>query len=230
MSEFTFATIENFDTHIVQSIRGYEDLVCDVVNMSRYFIEPNTSVLDIGCSTGRLLQKIYHDTENYIDSHETVRFIGIDIEPKFIETSKNTLSGCNIKIQKQRIQNFDLPDSISFATSIFTLQFMPRDDRRGVIHDIYEHLNVGGAFIICEKVFSESVIVHDILSSTHHDFKRLSFSDKCIADKGKSLRHMMKPNTRVDLIEDLKSAGFTIHEVFWQQHEFIGAIAIKTNT
>lgn len=59
MADFTFAhREEGFDEHIDKSIRGYGDLLDDVISMSRYFVEDNTNVYDIGCSTGKLTQRM----------------------------------------------------------------------------------------------------------------------------------------------------------------------------
>ena len=57
--KFTFATREEgFDNHIDTSIRGYNDLWQDVVDISQYFVENGTSVVDIGCSTGKMLKSM----------------------------------------------------------------------------------------------------------------------------------------------------------------------------
>ena len=47
---------EWFDEHINKSIRGYQDLWDDILKFSKYFVEDGTTVIDIGCSTGRLLK------------------------------------------------------------------------------------------------------------------------------------------------------------------------------
>ena len=48
-NDFTFAhRDEGFDLHIDKSIRGYQDMLKDVVSFSRYFVEDGTYVLDIG--------------------------------------------------------------------------------------------------------------------------------------------------------------------------------------
>ena len=57
--KFTFAQREEgFDNHISQSIRGYNDLIGDVINLSQYFVENDTYVYDIGCSTGKMLKSM----------------------------------------------------------------------------------------------------------------------------------------------------------------------------
>ena len=59
MAKFTFATEEGgFDNHIIHSIRGYRELNKDIIKFSEYFIEEGCSVLDIGCSTGRLIREM----------------------------------------------------------------------------------------------------------------------------------------------------------------------------
>ena len=46
MADFTFAhREEGFDNHIEKSIRGYSDLMNDVISLSRYFVEDNTCLL-----------------------------------------------------------------------------------------------------------------------------------------------------------------------------------------
>ena len=54
MADFTFAhREEGFDEHIEKSIRGYSSLMNDVISLSRYFVEDDTNIFDIGCSTGK---------------------------------------------------------------------------------------------------------------------------------------------------------------------------------
>ena len=58
-SDFTFAhREEGFDEHIENSIRGYSNLINDVVSFSRYFVEDGTNIIDIGCSTGKMTKLI----------------------------------------------------------------------------------------------------------------------------------------------------------------------------
>ena len=55
--DFTFAhREEGFDNHIEKSIRGYNHLHDDVINLSRYYVEDWTSIVDIGCSTGKTIE------------------------------------------------------------------------------------------------------------------------------------------------------------------------------
>ena len=70
MTDFTFAhRQEGFDEHIDWSIRGYSNLLEDVITFSRYFVENDTTVVDVGCSTckvtKRMIEKNY-DFAKYV--------------------------------------------------------------------------------------------------------------------------------------------------------------------
>jgi hypothetical protein len=55
--DFSFAALAaragDFDQHIHDSIRGYGHLRDDCIDYSRYFIQNDTIVLDIGAQPGR---------------------------------------------------------------------------------------------------------------------------------------------------------------------------------
>ena len=82
MADFTFAhREEGFDEHIEKSIRGYSQLMDDVVSLSRHFVEKGTSVVDIGCSTGKMTKALIDYNLDHIESG--VEFIGIEIADGF---------------------------------------------------------------------------------------------------------------------------------------------------
>jgi len=104
---------------------------------------------------------------------------------------------------------------------------MPRADRFETIKGIYNGLNKGGGFVFAEKTISPHTLIHDIRTFTYYDFKRINFDYDDIMTKEQELRHMQKPDTRDDLIQMCKDAGFQQVDSFWQNHSFTGFIAIK---
>ena len=49
----------NFDQHVSKSVPLYmmgHDLICD---LSDYFVQTDSIIYDIGCSTGNLIEKLY---------------------------------------------------------------------------------------------------------------------------------------------------------------------------
>lgn len=228
--EFTFAhREEGFDTHIENSIRGYKDLLNDVVNFSKYFVEDNTTVVDIGCSSGRTVQRMVE----YNDHAPTVSWVGVELEDGFKEelekrkwAIKRECPNAVVDFQMRDVRDYIFEDC-SLVSSIFTLQFLSRKDRQDVVNEIYRGLNEGGAFIFAEKVDCENGRIQDMMTFNYYDFKSKNFGYKDIMNKERQLRHMLKPYTYNKLEEMLDRAGFTQIQRFWQNHLFVGVIAIK---
>ena len=231
MADFTFAhRQEGFDAHIDWSIRGYCNLLGDVISFSRYFVEDDTNVVDLGCSTGKTTERmLLHNKDHCKDA----TYVGIEIAKGFYDNLDKRLKDLNkneswaqVEFIKDDVSDYKF-DNCSLVTSIFTLQFMPKKDRRQVIKNIYNGLNNGGAFIFAEKIYTENAFIQDMLTFNYYDFKREKFDTKDIMDKEITLRHMLKPNTWTEINSMLTIAGFKSIQVFWQNFLFLGAIAIK---
>ena len=83
MADFTFAhRQEGFDEHIDWSIRGYRNLLDDVIKFSRYFVEADTNVVDIGCSTGKLTARVM---EYNNDICPDANYVGVEVAEGFFE-------------------------------------------------------------------------------------------------------------------------------------------------
>lgn len=228
MAKFTFAQREEgFDNHIEQSIRGYNNLLTDVLKISEYFVEDESVVVDIGCSTGKML-KTMHKQHTFAPK---ATYVGIEIEDHFYkEYSKDEKEYDNLQYFRGDVRDFTFgTEECSLVTSIFTLQFMPEDQRQDVIKQIYKGLKWGGAFVFAEKTMAESPKIQEIKTFTFYDYKRQYFTSDDILDKEQTLRHMMKLNTRKELVTMCATAGFSFEHIdsFWQNHAFTGFIAIK---
>ena len=227
MTKFTFATSEEgFDNHIETSVRGYNNLWNDVVGMSKYFVEDNTNIVDLGCSSGKMLKAMIKQNNEHVP-HAT--YIGIEIEQDFAEGHAEDLMSSkwnNLVYSMEDIRTCDIHNA-SLVTSLFTLQFMPPKDRAATIMKIHGGLNDGGAFIFSEKGFSCNPKIQDMMTFMYYDYKRQHFTDKEILDKEVQLRHMMKPNTKTEMFKMCEDAGFKDLHVFWQNFNFYGVIALK---
>lgn len=221
LSKFEFANRdEGFDNHITKSIRHYDTLWSTIVDMSQYFVEPNTHVYDLGCSTGKLIKSL---SEKNKDNAKNASYIGLDSEVDF---SKNFTQIHGTSLIHGDITKWNY-ENCSFATSIFTLQFIPQIKRLDVLKNLYKGMNPGAGFILAEKTISEDAKIQDIMTSLYYQFKQESFSADDILTKEKKLRYLMKPNTDSANMEMLKDAGFTRIQKFWQSFQFTAYICIK---
>ena len=230
--KFSFSTVENFDDHINKSIPNYRNLIDDVQSLSQYFIEPKTNIVDIGCSTGIFINRLAQKFTSELPEDTKTRFIGIEKEnnlsDNFEEMMKDNscleLYVCDVL---DHIEQTNVFENMSLCTSIFTLQFLPRVDRRSVIEIIFDALNPGGAFIFSEKIYAATSKIQDMMTFIYYDFKRRQFSEKDILEKEISLREIMRPVSQKDILSELKDVGFKQYDVFFRRYNFIGIIAIK---
>lgn len=216
---FNKEMVNNFDDHVKKSVPLYEEFHKDIINMSVYFSQKNTKIIDIGTSTGVLLNDLYN-----INKHRNMECIGIDIEKDMIEECNNRYN--NLKFEVCDALDFDYTNS-SIITSVLTLQFINKKERKEIIKKIYNEMNEDGALFIVEKVKNNIPDVHDIYNDIYYDFKRDNLTDEDVLDKNVSLRGVMKPLTLQDNIQILKNAGFNKIDVFMKYNNFVGLLAIK---
>ena len=228
--DFTFAhSPEGFDNHIDSSIRGYSNLLDDVVSFSRYFVEDHSKVVDVGCSTGKLTKMIVSNNPNRQYAH----YVGVELSGSFYDDLTDRYKEIRtdypwaiLEWVKGDVVNYEFKNC-SLITSLFTLQFMPKTIRQSMIQKIYNGLNEGGAFIFAEKLMCESAFFQELLTFNHYDYKRKTFSPEEIMDKEVKLRDMLKPNTWSELNTMVMDAGFKETQIFWRNHQFVGVIATK---
>jgi tRNA (cmo5U34)-methyltransferase len=223
--EFSFAAFaENFDTHIRQSIRGYDDLISDCLSLSTYFVEDGTTALDIGCSAGTLLKRV-RDVNRARAPHAS--YLGVEIEERF---SDHWQHKANISYILSDIRTFEFPTNCSFVTSIFSLQFISERERQTILARVHDCLVSGGGFVLAEKTLSPCAKLQDMITSLHYDFKREHFTETEILEKERSLRSLMKPWTERRIKGSLREAGFQASRIqcFWKNHNFVGLIALRS--
>ena len=207
-----------FDIHVRQSVPMYDIMQDHIIKVSKFFIEDNTNVLDIGTSTGELLSKIpYNDTCSYI---------GIDIEEPMIIKAREKLDE-RYNLQVRDILNYNI-DNCSFITMMLVLQFIKHRDKLRALTNVYNALNKGGAFILVDKIKTPVLDIHDIYNDLYYDFKRnQGLSDTEIIDKNVSLRGFQKCITLQDNLDLLHQAGFDKMDILFKTNNFVVILCIK---
>ena len=211
--EFSFDTINDFDAHIERSIPDYALLRNSVLHLSDYFILPNHSVYDVGCSTGKLLMSLHK-------KHPNIKMIGIDNSDNLLPAHDEIIFQCH-----------DLNTDYSFGDasliiSLFTLQFLNKKARLPLLRNMRGGLCTGGALIIAEKVYCDDGITQDMFTSAYYQYKEKSFTPKEILDKEKSLRGLLHPLTTEDNHELLHLAGFHKIITFYKYFNFEAYLCI----
>lgn len=223
---FDEAVTNCFDNMIERSIPDYQNMRSLVFDIGKKFVQENTSILDLGCSTGIALEPFI---ENF---YLTNTFVGVEISKAMFSaiTSKYTKE---INDEKVQIHNIDLekdfPKTInSVVLSILTLQFTNPKCRLKILKSVWNSLCPGGCFILVEKLISDHNIFENYFTDIYYTMKKKhGYTDEQIKRKKLSLQGVMQPFSARKNEELLKKAGFKDFECFWKHLNFAGWICIK---
>ena len=210
---FSFDTIDNFDDHIAKSIPNYHLLADAIRDLSTFFVKEDYSIVDLGCSTGALLESIPFTGDK----------LGIDIASNLLPESHD-----NVQFVRKDLRSFrNFGKTPSLILSIFTLQFIPVGDRQAILDLVYEELAEGGAFVWAEKCYEEDGELEHVFNFAYYDFKGKHFSANEIISKERDLRPLMKTKTAEQNIAMAVEAGFDKGAVFWKFFNFEAWLFIK---
>ena len=173
------------------------------------FAQEGTTVLDVGCSEGRLLKRV--------DKRADVSYVGVDrdIEPEPAD---------GIRFIKGDILDMYL-EPASVIVSVFTAQFLPYSDRVEFFERCHDTLVVGGALLVAEKLHSNDRRLDNSLSAQLLTFKRETFTDQEIVDKAVALAPVMHQQTEAGLMGELHM--FRSVDPIWRWGNFGCYAAVK---
>ncbi len=223
MWKFEGKTSKNFDRHVSKSVPLYNEGHEIIANLSQFFVSNKSVCLDIGCSTGTLIEKIVKNNQK-----KDFNIIGIDSIKSMIDISKKKLKKYSqVKLRCTDITKFKFK-KCDLITSYYTIQFIHPKMRQIVIDKIYENLNWGGAFIIFEKVRSPDARFQDIISQLYNEYKLSNGYNKDeILSKTLSLKGVLEPFSTQGNLDMLKRAGFVDIMTISKYLCFEGFLAIK---
>lgn len=100
-------------------------------------LDETKSILEIGCGTGRILNKILGAFKSYT---------GIDVSCKTVERAKEHFSQQNVSFITGDFINYKFNECYDVIYS--TLTFMHIKDKKRALQKVYSLLNVGGKFVL----------------------------------------------------------------------------------
>ena len=212
IAEFSSAATRSEFEEIAE--RGFWE--SEKILIEKYF-KPNTSILDLGCGSGRTTIPLY--LAGY-------RIIGVDITPEMIEAALSVSKAKNLKIDYRigDATQLDFGDNI-FDGAIFAnngwAQIPGKDNRQEALNETYRVLKSGGIFIftsheryISRKTFifwlkewaRYRLLVHSGIKTEGIDYGDIFFERK--HDKTqKQFIHMAGAG---EVAEQVRKAGFTL--------------------
>ena len=215
---------QHFDDHVSKSVPLYNEghqLVCE---LSDFFIKPDSTCYEIGCSTGALTLKLA--AHNSIKPE--ARFVGVDIEPGMIEFARAQNQGdSRVSFVVDDIVQMELAPA-DLIVAYYTVQFIRPSERQRLIDKLYQSLRWGGGLLLFEKVRGADGRFQDIPARRYDDYKlSRGFSPDEIVSKARSLKGVLEPFSTQGNVDLLRRAGFTDIMTIMKYICFEGFVAIK---
>ena len=215
-----------FDDMLARSIPQYDVMRRSVFEVGCRFVQPQTAIVDLGCSRGEALAP-------FIDRFGALnRYVGVEVSGPMLEACRQRFKGY-IDCGVVDIRNLDLrkdypPVMASLTLSVLTLQFIPIEHRQRVVGDIFKHTTAGGAVIVVEKVLGASADINQLMNDEYYRLKAANgYSCEEIERKKASLEGVLVPVTEKWNEELLRNAGFTQVDCFWRWMNFAAWVAVK---
>ncbi len=215
---------KNFVDHISQSVPFYEEMQQLVLQLSDFFVGPESICYEVGTSTGELLKKLALHHRN----KPATRWVGIDVEENMVEAARSHCKDASqVEVIHDDLRNFSYEKS-DLIVSYYTMQFVPPRDRQAVFQRLYDSLHWGGALILFEKVRGPDARFQDIFTSLYSDFKvEQGLTPEEILAKSRSLKGVLEPFSTAGNLGLMERAGFVDVTSVFKFLCFEGFLAIK---
>lgn len=219
--EFDDDVVSVFDDMLSRSIPFYKENLELIIDFVQLYLKPNSSILDIGCSTANTLLRL-HENGNF-------KLSGLD----------NSLSMINLAKQKAKAYNADIDflcedlnmvklNKYDCILSNYTLQFIRPLKRQEIINKIYESINHEGIFILSEKIIYQNLKANKIFTDLYLKFKKQNgYSEFEIAQKRQALENVLVPFNDKENENMLKNAGFKEVANIFKWNNFTTYIGFK---
>lgn len=213
---------DSFEQHARRSIPYYDDGHELVARISDHFLHPGSICYDLGCSSGKLLERL-------VDRHgDRCRFVGVDCEPAMVEkASSHFCNHENVDIVEADICTMEL-EKADLIVLNYTVQFVHPKQRQNLLDSLYQSLNWGGALMMFEKVRGADARFQDIMSQVYVELKlENGFTPAEIMAKARSLKGVLEPFSSQANIDMMRRAGFLDVMTAFKYVCFEGFLAIK---
>ena len=215
-----------FDDMVTRSVPFYDEIQRMVAELAAQFATPDSSVYDLGCSTGTTLLRLHPVLA------PNIHFLGIDSSQEMIDRCRENFRSQAL-LRSHELYRSDLNNGIeienaSVVLMLLTLQFIRPFYRDKLLNDICSGLNENGCLILAEKVIGEDSLLNRLYINYYYDLKRRNgYSETEIAQKREALENVLVPYKLLENREALLRAGFRYVDVFFKWYNFCAMVAVK---
>ncbi|WP_456433878.1 carboxy-S-adenosyl-L-methionine synthase CmoA [Nitratifractor sp.] len=223
--EFDETVAAVFDDMLDRSVPFYREVLDLVARLILSQGEGELGVLDLGCSTARLLLRLHQLADR------PLRLTGVDNSPAMIERARHkceAFGAREIELIEADLRTFPI-QGVDAVTANYTLQFLRPLERPEVVRRIFEGLRPEGVFYFSEKVVFDDPRLDREMIEIYYDYKRhQGYSDYEIAAKREALENVLIPFTIEENRRLCLEAGFGRVDTVFQWANFVTFRAQKT--
>ena len=213
MKSWTFETkeiAETFDSHVREQLPWYDMVTDAVVYIARNYLPEFGTVVDIGSSTGNMVDKLMPLT---VERWADVIAIEKSIPMCKVLQKKYENSEC-VSVQNVNITNSDMPEAEVYILFL-TMMFIPIENRKTLINAMRENCTKGGVIIVVDKINDHQGYFSTVLKRLTMQFKlQQGAKPEDVLNKEMSLAGVQIPIDPAILGEDAKQ--------FFRMGEFAG--------
>ncbi|MEN8168108.1 MAG: carboxy-S-adenosyl-L-methionine synthase CmoA [Pseudomonadota bacterium] len=215
-----------FPDMIRRSVPGYSTIINMIGTLAVQRVKADSRCYDLGCSLGASALAIRRGTGN-----RACRIIAVDNSPAMLQRARRYIDtdggSTPIDLVCADIQHIRILDA-SMVVLNFTLQFVPIENRKGLLQAIHEGLRPAGVLVLSEKISLPTSRAQNLFSDMHHAFKMAQgYSELEISQKRTALDRVLIPETLETHKKRLREVGFNTVEVWFQCFNFVSLLAIK---
>lgn len=198
-----------FPDMIRRSVPGYETVVpltglLAARTVRQHAADPAPLLYDLGCSLGATTLAMLRQL-----GEADCRIVAVDSSAAMIERARAAITDPRVTFLCADIRALDLAPARVVALN-YVLQFLPPDDRPGMLARICDALRPNGVLYLAEKVRFDDPDTQREFDAAHLDFKRANgYSELEISQKRTALENVMIIDTIETHRERLAAAGFS---------------------
>jgi len=223
--EFNEAVSNVFGDMIRRSVPGYGTAMRTTGVLVSEVVRDGGTVYDLGCSLGEAAHFVLAACGD-----ANLRLVLLDSSEPMIARARERFSDWpNVSCVCADLLHLDYEEAVAFVLN-YTLQFISRQARTGLLCRLHERLLPGGALVLSEKIRLDTPEQDAIATRRHHGFKRLmGYSDREIEQKREALEDVLVPDTLKGLKSRLRQAGFGRIDIWFTCLNWVSLIAYKTD-
>jgi len=208
--QFDSDVVRVFPDMIARSVPGYASILSVIEQLAVQYVQPGSSVWDLGCSLGAATRLIRRRAD------PSVRVHAVDNSAAMIQRLQQLLPswepGAPVIVMESDLRQVQVTNA-------------SRDD---VLKSIAAGMLPGGALLLSEKICFEDSRQQELMTKLHHDFKRAhGYSDLEIAQKRSAIENMLIPEPLQRHVQRLTDAGFSAVIPWFQCFNFASVIAVR---